>query len=59
MAKDHARDRKKPFYAKIKVSTFANLEVHVYIYSRLFDKEKKKEEDNREIRGLAIFCVSL
>ena len=27
MAKDHAQERKKPLYAKIKVSTFANFEV--------------------------------
>ena len=27
MAKDHSRERNKPFYAKTKVSTFANFEV--------------------------------
>ena len=39
MAKDHARERKKPFYAKTKVSMFANFEV-----GRLIKKKKKKKK---------------
>ena len=36
MAKDHARERNKPFYAKAKVSGFANFEV-----GRLIKKMEK------------------
>ena len=39
MAKDHARERKKPFYAKTKVNAFANFEV-----GRLIKKKKKKKK---------------
>ena len=37
MAKDHARERKKPFYAKTKVNVFANFEV-----GRLIKKKMEK-----------------
>ena len=36
MAKNHARERNKPFFAKTKVSAFANFEVGRWI------KKKKK-----------------
>ena len=36
MAKNHARERKKPFYAKTKVSMFTNFEVN-----RLIKKMEK------------------
>ena len=39
MAKDHALEKKKPFYAKTKLSAFANFEV-----GRLIKKKKKKME---------------
>ena len=39
MAKDHARKRNKPFYAKSKVNAFADFEV-----GRLIKKKKKKME---------------
>ena len=39
MAKDHARERNKPFYAKTKVNAFANFEV-----GRLIRKKKKMEK---------------
>ena len=32
MAEDHARERKKPFYAKTKVSMFASKYVHIDEY---------------------------
>ena len=38
MAKNHARERNKPFFAKTKVSAFANFEVGRWI------KKKKKEK---------------
>ena len=50
MAKDHARERNKPFYAKTKVSAFANFEV-----GRLI--KKKKMEKSAAL--IAIFCKSL
>ena len=37
MAKDHARERNKPFYAKTKVNAFAKV-------GRLIKKKKKKME---------------
>ena len=37
MAKDHARERNKPFYAKTKVNAFANFEV-----GRLIKKKMEK-----------------
>ena len=39
MAKDHARERNKPFYAKTKVSAFANFEVGL---GRLIKKKMEK-----------------
>ena len=38
MAKDHARERKKPFYAKTKVSAFAN-----FVVGRLIKKKKMEK----------------
>ena len=38
LPKDHAPERKESFYAKIKVSAFANFEV-----GRLIKKKKKKK----------------
>ena len=38
MAKDHARERKKPLNAKTKVSVFANFEV-----GRLIEKKKMEK----------------
>ena len=38
MAKNHARERNKPFYAKTKVNTFANFEV-----GRLIKKKKMEK----------------
>ena len=35
MAKDHAQERKKPFYAKNKVSAFANFEVGCLIKKKM------------------------
>ena len=40
MAKDHARERNKQFYAKTKVSAFANFEIGCLI-------KKKKMEKNQ------------
>ena len=34
MAKDHARERNKPFYAKTKVNAFANFEVGRFMHGR-------------------------
>ena len=39
MAKDHARERNKPFYDKTKVNAFAIFEV-----GRLIKKKKKMEK---------------
>ena len=39
IAKDHARERNKPFYAKTKANAFANFEV-----GRLIKKKKKMEK---------------
>ena len=39
MAKDHARERNKPFNAKTKVNAFANFEV-----GHLIKKKKKMEK---------------
>ena len=38
MAKDHARERNKPFYAKTKANAFANFEV-----GRLIKKKKMEK----------------
>ena len=38
MTKDHAQERKKPFYAKTKVSAFAN-----FVVGRLIKKKKMKK----------------
>ena len=43
MAKDHAQERNKPFYAKTKVSVSANFEV-----GRLINKKKKKKKKKKE-----------
>ena len=47
MAEYHAWERNKPFCAKIKVSAFANFKVGSF----------DKEEEEREICSLAIFCM--
>ena len=42
MAKDHERERNKPFYVKTKVNAFANFEV-----GRLIKKKKKKKKKKK------------
>ena len=44
MAKDHARERNKPFYAKTMVNAFANFEV-----GRLIKKKKKKKMEKSAV----------
>ena len=44
MAKDHARERNKPFYAKTKLSMFANFEV-----GGLIKKKKKKKMEKSAV----------
>ena len=44
MAKDHARERNKPFYAKTNVNAFANFEV-----GRLIKKKKKKKMEKSAV----------
>ena len=47
MAKDHARERNKPFYAKTKVSTFASFEVgRLMMMMMIMKKNKKKKKKN-------------
>ena len=45
LPKDHAPERKESFYARVKVSAFAN--------------EEEEEEEDGEIGDLAIFCMPL
>ena len=54
MAKDHARERKKPFFAKTKVYTFAN-----FVVGRLIKKKKRRRWRNRRFSNFLYVIVAV